>query len=59
MPLCDFVDLTKNGAFPDRNPICMSQNKDESAQMVCKNRQSRKYVQDAGVRAIFWLKFLI
>ena len=32
---------------------------DESAQIVRKNRQSRKYVQDAGDRTIFRLKFLI
>jgi hypothetical protein len=55
----DFLDLTKNGAFPDRDPICMSQNENGSAQMVRKNRQSRKYVQDAGDRTIFRLKFLI
>jgi len=59
MPLLDFIDLTKNGAFPDRNPICISRSEYESTQKVRKNRQNRKYVQDAGGRAIFWLKFLI
>jgi hypothetical protein len=59
MPLRDFINLTKNGAFTDRNPIRISRNEYESARKVRKNRQSRKYVQDAGGRAIFWLKFLI
>jgi hypothetical protein len=31
----------------------------DGAQRVRKNRQYRKYVQYAGGRAIFWLKFFI